>query len=307
MPQYGVVTPALAVPTGSTHPVDGLPPLPIGSQRLSLEQFQQLMFLSTQQPELAWPPDRSIALARNAHLTNTASEMAEALADDFDYFEGDIRLEGSTPVMAHDKGDPRGMSVEEWLAIGGRSGRGLKLDIKEVAAVLPTLKAVKRHGIPDGRLVINITVNSANPLAVVPPKLLKQIRHMFPGAIINLSVDANTYPADLLAKLAKAALIVGQPAMFPLRADLVTAEVVAALRRFGKIAVWNSPDIWSPTNIAEATTRLRGLGVDGTIDLRVAGQAQRLIATFLNTSVKLFGWTVTMQFLSRFTRLRRGF
>jgi len=61
--------------------------------------------------------------------------------------------------------------------------------------------------------------------------------------------------------------LVGQPVMFPLRWDLVGPNVIAALRPFGKIAIWNDPRI-APGNIVEETRRLRSIGVDGMIDLR---------------------------------------
>jgi hypothetical protein len=286
-------------------PISELPPLPLGSQRLSLNQYRQLYALTLGRPDLAWPVDRDIAIARNAHVTNTADEMAEALASEYDYLEGDIRIDGGgTVVMAHDKGDVRGMSFEEWLALCNCSGRGIKMDFKESAAIWPALMACKRRGIDGRRLNINITVYG-DPDANVSPTLLRRIRKLYPTAVINLSVSVEKYTPEVLSAMRQFARIAGQPAMFPLRGDLVTPQVVAALRNSGKIAIWNSPELWSPSNIDAETRRFRAMGVNGTIDLRRGTGSERILGTLVRTSVNVLGWDATLQILRAVTFFKR--
>lgn len=293
------------IPGITLPPIAVLPPLPLGSQRLSLDQYRQLFALALETPELAWPPGYDIGLARNAHNTNTPDEMAEALAGNYDYLEGDVRIDRhGTVIMAHDKGDARGMSLEEWLAIGGAAGRGLKLDFKEANAIMPALAAVHRHGIPDERLNINITVYGSRD-ANVTVAMLRTIRRMFPRAIINLSVSVNGYTREVLTHMARMARVVGQPAMFPLRLDLVSPTVIAALRPYGKVAIWNSPEIYSPTDIDAERARLRAMSVNGTIDLRTADKFSSVTGPLLRASISLFGWTATLQALRGLAALKR--
>lgn len=265
---------------------------------LTPTQRTELLLLAVERPELAWRPSRDIADARNAHSTNTYHEMSEALADDYDYLEGDVRvLPDGRPVMWHDHADPLGMSLEEWLEVGQTSGRGLKLDVKEASALEPVLQLLLRRGVDPSRLIINVTIGGMDHEANIGDADLRRIRSLFPTAIVNLSFSTNQYGPDLVRIGQHAALLVGKPVMFPLRADIVNQGVISALKPFGRIAIWNSPDIWSPGNVAAEIARLRSWGVDGTIDLRRGGLSRLLTGPFVQTSASLFGWTFTMSFL----------
>jgi hypothetical protein len=241
---------------------------PAPEQRLDPQTFNWLMRLAPTRPQLRWQPGADIAGARNCHRTNTGQELLAGLTGNFNWFEGDVRIERGTVIMAHDKGQSNGMSLAEWLTIGGRSGRGLKLDIKETAAILPAVQMAKAAGVPDGRLIVNVTVGGGREVDVTSQQLAA-IRAMYPGAIVNLSPGASSYSPGLMRTLGRVAQQVGGPVMFPLRWDLVGPNVIAALKPFGKIAIWNSPAN-APRDIPREIARLRAMGVDGMIDLRRA-------------------------------------
>ena len=238
--------------------------------------------LALARPELAWPVGRDIALAQNAHYTNTRAELAAALGSDFDWMEGDVAMQGGAPVLQHRSGDRVDLDLASWIGLVAASGRGAKLDIKDPDALPAVLELARRSGIPEHRLIFNVTL--------LPPESLQLIRRAFPGAIINLSPvsDADLTPADLAA-LQVAARIAGGPIMFPIRIDLLTPAVMAALRPFGRVAIWNTPQLWNPR--PDERARLRSVGVDGMIDLRApSGAEQRIQSVLVGGAARIFGW-----------------
>jgi hypothetical protein len=220
----------------------------------------KLRAAATRNDAARWDPSRDIADARNAHSTNTPAELLEALEGSYDHFEGDVRIAGNGRiVMAHDRGDTRGLTLDDWLEIGKRSGRALKLDFKDGAAILPALERAKALGIRGTHLVINVSTRTDD-------ETLRRIRAAYPDAWINLS-PGGTYDSATLRSLARQARRVGGKVQFPLRWDRVTPQVVRALAPYGRIAIWNDPRI-APADLSVERARLRAMGVDGTIDLR---------------------------------------
>lgn len=233
---------------------------------LTDEQFAALLRLARGRRELAWPAGQDISAARNAHFTNTAREMAAALQADYDWIEGDVRLDDhGKPVMAHEPGARHSMALDEWLAIGAASGRGLKLDFKDPRAIESALRLLRAHGVPGWRLILNVTVGGPSG---VTWEQLATARRRFPDAIVNLSTDAQELTPTVIGQLRAWARAVGHNVMFPLRWDLVDDQVIAALRDVGRIAIWNSPAVGGPSDLAAEVLRLRARGVDGMIDLR---------------------------------------
>jgi hypothetical protein len=233
-------------------------------------------------PELAWNPATDIAQGRNAHRTNLRAELASALEGPFDWLEGDVQMGADGPVMQHSIGDPVDLDVRGWLTVAAASGRGTKLDVKDPKALPGVIAAVVASGIPQGRLIINVGAWST--------QLLQSIRRALPDVIVNISpaADADLTPADLV-QMQLAARIVGGKVMFPVRDDLVTADVVHALAPYGRIAVWNTPGITNPG--PRRVGRLRDLGVDGMIDLRnPEGAVEHLQAFVVGGAAKLLGW-----------------
>lgn len=268
---------------------------------LSKAKLNELNALADARPDLAWKGDKSIGAARNAHYTNTPDEMAAALRGEHDWLEGDVRLEGGLralpaigdrqAIMAHDPTDIGGMTLDEWVKVGMRSGRGLKLDIKQATAVDEVLEVLAKNQVPDERLILNVGVGwgpgglggIANELfdSALDPWVhegdLKKLRAAHPEAIINLSLSTRPQPPGTaysdsqLDKLIKMAKLAGEPVMFPLRAEFVTPEVVEKLKPYGKVAIWNDTSSFNPKDVEAEIRRFRGMGVDGVIDLMTKG------------------------------------
>lgn len=250
-------------------------------------------------PGDCWEPGGSLSDVRHCHFTNTFSEMKHGLEHDYNFFEGDVRLEAGLrrlpgvdrfrePIMGHDPDDVRGLSLDEWLEVGKASGRGLKLDIKQAAAVPQILSRVKEHGIDDEMLIFNGDVlrgpGAPGKLAFLAGRIfqdmtmdlddLRQIRAEFPGSLISLGAytgrqpEGTTYSEQQLDRLAELADELGGPISFPLRAEFVTPAVVAALKPHGHVSIWNDPSTYSPPDLEADARRFREMGVDGMIDLR---------------------------------------
>lgn len=232
------------------------------SGRLTTSERERLDRLASAPTRHRVPSGRDIATARNAHATNTFHELEQALEGDFDWFEGDVRLVGDTAVMAHGAHDQGGLNLRDWVAIVSASGRGMKFDVKDPAALDSVLAAVGAERIPDHRLILNVGVGPDG----VSDAQLRQARRAHPEAIINLSVSEPGMHVPELARRAR--LVSSGPVMFPIEIDEVTPAVVEQLRAHGRIAVWNDPDEHPVTDVARESSRLRRLGADGMIDLR---------------------------------------
>lgn len=241
-----------------------------------------LLGLAMARPELAWPLGRDIALGQNAHITDTRFQLADGLRNDYDWLEGDVSVQDGRPVMRHRAGDYVDLDLDRWVQVVAASGRGAKFDVKDAAALPVVLELAARAGIPQHRLIFNVTK--------LPAQALHAIRRAFPEAIVNLSPvsDADLTPADL-AELQVAARVVGGRVMFPIRLDLLTPGVVSALRPFGRVAIWNQPQLWNPR--PDERDRLRAQGIDGMIDLREPlGFKEWAQATAVAGAARVFGW-----------------
>jgi hypothetical protein len=262
---------------------------------LTDSQLVSMLRLAKSRPALEWKPERGIALARNAHRTNTLTELTQALAGEYDFMECDVRLDSyGQPITAHDAGAREVISVDEWLAVGMASGKGLKLDFKEAGAVLPTLEMCKRHGVPASKLIINVTVYG-EPEANITTQQLKRIRELYPDAVVNLSVNTQTITPDVLARLKQWSRAAGGPVMFPMRWDLVDEELIRQLKPFGKVAVWNNPQFAAPKNAMDETVRLRKMGVDGMIDISPARPIDAIAAPLFDALVAVVGWKPALE------------
>ena len=274
---------ALDAACAASNPRGGLvgaPPL--GPPPFGAPDDAFLLALARARPELAWPTGRDIALAQNAHETNTRTELAAALRGDFDWMEGDVAIEGGRPVMRHRSGDPVDLDLDRWVQFIAASGRGAKFDLKDPAALPAVLDLAQRAGIPQHRLIFNV--------GALPAEALQTLRRRYPDAIVNLSPvsDADLTPADL-AELQVAARIVGGRIMFPIRIDLLSPHVIGALRPFGRVAIWNQPQLWNPRH--DERERLRAQGVDGMIDLREpVGAKETFQSAAIGVAARVFGW-----------------
>jgi hypothetical protein len=241
-----------------------------------------LLALARARPDLAWPDGRDIAVARNAHATNTRAQLASALLGEFDWCEGDVAMQDGRAVMRHVAGDPVDLDLERWVQVVAASGRGAKFDLKDPAALPAVLDLAARSGMSPERLIFNVTG--------LPAERLQDIRRSFPQAIVNLSpVSDADLTVDDLTELQVAARIVGGRIMFPIRIDLLDESVVRALRPFGKVAIWNQPQLWNPS--PRDVGRLRAMGVDGMVDLREPRGIKELVqSAVVGGAARVFGW-----------------
>jgi hypothetical protein len=269
----GQVTPAPAVAVASAGPSDA-----------------QLAALARSRPDLAWHFGTDISFARNAHATNFRMQLHDGLTGEYDWLEADIRI-GPTgrPVLQHDPKDPIDFDLDQWLRIVAPSGRGIKLDVKEPEALKAVIAAVRRAGVPQHRLIMNVYPG--------PTELLLAVRRAFPRALINVSPvsDTDLTPQDIV-ELQVTARLLGGAIMFPLRQDLVTRDIIRQLKPYGRIAIWNAPELTTPEWLDQLQLRL--MGVDGMIDLREPKGARDHVSTAaVRIASKLFGWNAVYDVL----------
>ena len=257
-----VATPTMPTPAG---PNAGLPAAPAALPTLPANVRTELLGLARAYPEQRWNASAGWAAARNAHVTNTIDQLRDSLRGPYNYLEGDIRTVDGVPVMRHGTHDNVDMQLAEWLEIGRESGRGLKMDIKEQGAIIPSVLLAKRAGIDASHLLVNIS-------AKTDPIILMAVRQIYPTATVNISPDGALDQAGL-DQLMKAATVVKGAVMFPLRVDLITQNIVDQLKPHGAIAIWNDPSVPGVSDIPALTKQLRAMGVDGMIDLRPSERA----------------------------------
>lgn len=264
---------------------------------LDPETRQDLVELASAPTDHHWIPGTPLAEVNHCHYTNTPEELKHALEGGYNFVEGDVRLEGGIrrcglekwrePIMAHDVQDVDGLSFGEWLDVVDRSGRGVKIDIKQAAALPEILEEVRERHIGDDMLIFNMDVVTgpgaprrlkwgAHQIQDMTMDMddLRWIRREHPQAMLSLGAytggqpAGTTYSDKTLDHLGRMADELGGPVSFPLRAEFVTPETVARLKPHGIISVWNDPKTYAPDDVAAETKRLREMGVEGIIDLR---------------------------------------
>ncbi len=213
-----------------------------------------------------WDPKRDdLTKVHNAHHSNTPAEMREALEGDYNFLEGDLRVDSRGElVMAHD-GDKEGtgLTFDEWLKIGSAGERGLKVDVKETEAIPELLDRLEASDVPDGRIMINVSTSQVDRDDVI------DMRQRFPDAWLALNPspgDDNDYGPDDLRKVTELADAAGGRVAFPLRWDLVDQTVVDTLRPHGKVSIWTSKSQGTPDHPGREERKLRDMGVEGVID-----------------------------------------
>ncbi len=214
---------------------------------------------------------------RNAHHSNTVGEMREALEGDYDWLEGDVRRD--PPVMGHDMFSSDGLPFEDWLQIGGASGRGLKIDIKERGSIDGIIEAIEASDVPQHQLMFNLDAitGPGGSGTNATPDDVRRLREAFPDAHIAIGAKTGatepgtTYTEAQVSEMIALAEDVGGSVFFPLRAELVTPQIVERLEAHGNVSIWNSPSSYpldGPDAIAAEAERFREMGVEGIIDLR---------------------------------------
>jgi hypothetical protein len=258
----------------------------------------QALAIALRSPATTWHGGLDWSQARNAHETNTPSQMEAALRSDANWLEGDVRESRSGAlVMAHDPHDVgRGLTLEQWLSIGAASDRGVKVELKEPRIFDGYVAAIRQSGIKPERLILNVPVAGAPGRPVLSDAQLLELRRSVPGATINLSpTNQHRFTAHVTDELARTARLVGGPVMFPMQWDLLDDATIAALRPHGHVATWASRSWGTPRDPVSEQLALRERGVDGMIDLGgPTGLGQRVFATTARALGAVFGRQAVM-------------
>lgn len=239
--------------------------LALGTKPLDPADRARLLDHARARPDSAWRRGDHISKANNAHYTNTLTQFEHALKNSYNSLEGDVRVEDGMPVMAHDKGRTDGLTFRDWAEIGNESGRMLRIDLKEHAALAPVVKELQRLDVPDWRASFNIEALLPG-VAHIDVGYLKELRAQYPLSPISLNSPLPLRPIHDALKAA--ARQVGGTMMTAFQSPLATRDAVAYLKPEFIVNAWNNPALWQPRDIARETARLRALGVDGMIDLR---------------------------------------
>jgi hypothetical protein len=212
----------------------------------------------------------SPAELRNAHITNTAEQLRVALAGDYNALEGDVRLEHGVPVMSHDAGGEDALLFADWARIGAATGKHLRIDLKEAAAIDQVSALLDRLGVPDEQVTLNLSTGMPFSDADVERGVLARIRAAHPDALIGFNVPDSVLGAPI-GDATRAASSIGGPTMISLAIDQVDPQLVQRLHAAGvHVGVWNDP-VTDPVADPAATLRsLRDQGIDGMVDLRSA-------------------------------------
>jgi hypothetical protein len=230
----------------------------------SLEQLARLADRAPAHERFA--PGSHPSTIRNAHYTNTRAQLAYALAGPYNSVEGDVRLRDGRPVMQHDSGAPHDLTFEQWALLAHRAGKHLRIDLKEPSTLPQVEDALRRIGVPAGSITFNVGL--ATPWSAgLRVDEVRLLRDRFPTSWVTLNLPLPFGPGYLLAARAARA-IGGERLGVAVMSGLVHRGDVELLRRsFAVVNAWNLPLLGDP-DIAEATARLRAIGVNGMLDLR---------------------------------------
>ncbi|MBC7643927.1 MAG: DUF2181 domain-containing protein [Thermoleophilia bacterium] len=229
-------------------------------------------------------PGADIASGRLAHRTNLVSELRDGLIGDYDWFEGDVSMVDGVVVMRHDAGKPVELTLAAWLSVVVPSGRGMKFDVKDRAALLPIAAAVAaifsaRDPAVCPPVIMNGAIGHGSTTVDVTTDDLRAIRAALPGAIIAITVSREPYLAARLTAAIDIVAGIEGPIAFVLVAVFTTRRVVERLKPYGAVCIWNSPHNYAPANIGRATRHFRKIGVNGMIDLRPGERWPAIVMT----------------------------
>ena len=246
-----------------------LPPVPPKHPALPdpVPSLAQLADLATRAPASErFTPGAHPSTIRNAHYANTRAQLAYALAGPYNSAEGDVRVRNGVAVMQHDSDAAHDLTFEQWALLAARAGKHLRIDIKEPGALAKVADTLERLGIPAGAVTFNVGL--ATPWSKgLSVEAVRALRSRFPLAWITLNLPLPLGPGYLLA--ARAARAIGSDRLgVAVMAGLVHRGDIELLRRsFAAVNAWNLPLLGDP-DVAAMTAKLRGMGVNGMIDLR---------------------------------------
>jgi hypothetical protein len=254
--------------TGSAVPGPELPPVAPKHPALPAPpSLEQLATLADRAPrQWRFPSGAPQSEIRNAHYSNTRSQLAYALAHEYNSVEGDVRLRDGRPVMQHDPKGRADLTFEQWAVLADRAGKHLRVDVKEVAALQPVAAILERLGVDPGRVTFNVGLDMPWSTGTSIDDV-RALRDRFPGCRITLNLPLPLGPGYLLA--CRAADAIGHDRLgVAVMGNLVHRGDIALLRRhFEFVNAWNLPLLGDP-DVAALTAKLRSIGVNGMVDLR---------------------------------------
>lgn len=240
---------------------------------LSEKYMREMLALASGWPDTAFDAGTDFEELRNAHLTNTPTQMRQALAGRYNMMEGDVRLDHDRHVVLAHGWHDEGLPLQQWLEIGAASGRLLKLDFKDSEAASIAAAMIRQQGVDPSKIMLNVTCVNWFGLDRMHPQQVGQLHQQLPEARIALTIAKIPYTNSVLQEAVRAAQQAGDPerVTFALQAQHINPHVVQMLAPYGSISAWNTPEFYDPPDIDEERQRLRAMGVDGMIDIRHEG------------------------------------
>lgn len=253
---------------------DGALPRP----RLTEDEIRRLVAAEDQTARDTWQLGAGPDQLRNAHITDTAEQLRIALEGDYNSIEGDVRLEDGVPVMSHDRGGEGALLFADWLRVGLASGKHLRIDFKEAAALDQVSALLERMQVPDEQVTLNMSTGSPTSESDVDLATLRRVRAAHPDALIGFNLAPSpVFGREPTGAVIDAARAIGGPTQVALEVEEVTAARIAELRAAGlRVGVWNDVARNPVEDVPGTVDRLRALGADGLIDLRAADDPLQL-------------------------------
>ncbi|WP_141648677.1 DUF2181 domain-containing protein, partial [Myxococcus llanfairpwllgwyngyllgogerychwyrndrobwllllantysiliogogogochensis] len=216
-----------------------------------------------------WVPGTPLALAKNAHATNLRDDFNHAKNGDYNWFEGDIRMELNREgkIEMRHGGNETGdnLTLMEWLNKGKEQGVGLKLDVKDDRVFNNRfLEDVRAAGVPNERLMFNYGFD-------VMSKHGKATRDMFPGATLAINPPGEGSMDEKIAQMTAAVECGGltRPVTFVFEYGQHPTKPaqIEALEKLGPISIWRG-NTFDGQSKKKAEDELRALNITGMIDLK---------------------------------------
>ena len=226
-------------------------------------------------PNRPWNNDMPLRGSRNAHRTNTTEQIEEARHSKVHWFEGDLRSPNhpKQPLnMGHDDSE-QGMPLSEWLKRGKASGRGLKLEMKDVQSaaevdrILDEVEKSNQDGKLDQRLMFNMAAGNMERFG-------QQIAERFPGAILAITARQGELTPQEVRRLQDIpnGWDPRPKVTYVLNETQVARGLVHKLQQIGPVSIWNNvgTDLVSEDgqgSVDDRRRRLERMGVEGVIGL----------------------------------------
>lgn len=207
---------------------------------------------------------------RNAHYANTRSQLAFALSGPYNTVEGDLRMRDGVPVMQHDDISRRDLTFEQWAILVHRAGKHLRMDFKEATALAPVEAILRRLGIPDDVLTFNVSAALPWSEGHVPVDDVVALRAHHPGSWITINLAVPDGPVYRYAACVARRLGPERLGTTVLAGFVNEPEIRRLRSAFEFVNAWNVPSL-KALDIATESARLRAIGVNGMLDLRVQG------------------------------------